>query len=199
MYPFIETIQLRNGRLLRLDLHSRRMNNTRQNALNCNNIVKLSKAIFIPETCREGLFRCRITYGREIGTVGFFPYQPRSISSLKLTVADHIDYSHKYADRSCFEPLLTQRSGCDEVLIVKEGCVTDTSFSNVLFLRQGVWYTPDTPLLRGVMREWLLAQGRIIPVRIHTDDIPLYEQIMLINAMLEFDENRTLRVTEVKI
>ena len=67
------------------------------------------------------------------------------------------------------------RGACDEILIIKDGHITDTSISNIVFrLPDGWWLTPFTPLLKGIMRTYLLESGPAIQMdRI----LPLYPGI----------------------
>lgn len=62
----------------------------------------------------------------------------REIRSLRLVAADdELDYHLKYADRSALARLLQRRDDCDEILIVRDGAITDTSYSNVAFSTDG--------------------------------------------------------------
>ena len=57
----------------------------------------------------------------------------RQIKSLRLVDGDKVDYRYKSTDRSMFIRLMEQRGECNDVLIVRDGWVTDTSFTNVVF------------------------------------------------------------------
>ena len=65
--------------------------------------------------------------------MSFQPYVMRRIRSLRLVNGDGVDYRYKSTDRSVFARLLEKRGECDDVLIVRDGWVTDTSFTNVVF------------------------------------------------------------------
>jgi 4-amino-4-deoxychorismate lyase len=80
------------------------------------------------------------------------------IESLKLVEDNTISYRHKYSDRSHLLELMNMRGDCDDILIVKDGYITDTSFSNIVFFDGDKWVTPARPLLRGTMRESLLTK-----------------------------------------
>jgi 4-amino-4-deoxychorismate lyase len=79
-------------------------------------------------------------------------------------------------------------SYADEVIIIKNGCVTDTSYTNICFFDGKEWLTPDTPLLQGTMRRYLLDKGVIREVRIRRKDIQYFKKVSLINAMMELGE-----------
>ncbi len=103
-------------------------------------------------TDREGLNRLRIVYGREIEEVTYTPYQMRQVNTLRLVVDDAVDYTYKSTDREGLNRLYARRDGADDVLIVKDGRLTDTSIGNVAFFDGQKWYTPLHPLLKGTMR-----------------------------------------------
>jgi 4-amino-4-deoxychorismate lyase len=92
--------------------------------------LSLADFLHIPEECRQGLFKCRVTYGPDIESIEFEPYRKRTVRSLKLVVSDEIEYSFKFKDRSALEALFAQRGDCDDIIIVKNGLVTDS------FIRQ---------------------------------------------------------------
>jgi 4-amino-4-deoxychorismate lyase len=95
-----------------------------------------------------------------------------------------LDYHLKYLDRTALTQLSAQRGDCDEVLIVKDGFVTDTSFSNVVFTDGMRFVTPDTYLLPGTMRAMLLRSGAIVEAPVRVEDIGRFTHVSLINAML---------------
>ena len=112
------------------------------------------------------------------------PYVMRRIRRLRLVEARDIDYTYKAADRRALEAMLALRGEADEVIIVRRALITDTSYSNLAFRSRGQWYTPATPLLRGTMRESLLACGLLREANITPADLPLYDAVCLINAMM---------------
>ena len=71
----------------------------------------------------------------------------REIRSLKVVVDDRIDYSFKSADRSSLNRLTAQKGDCDEIIIVKNGLVTDTSFTNIAVFDGEQWLTHDIRFL----------------------------------------------------
>jgi 4-amino-4-deoxychorismate lyase len=127
----------------------------------------------------------------------FAHYRPRKIQSLKL-VKGNPDYSLKYADRSSLSALEAKKDNCDGVIIVRKGELTDTSFSNIAFLKKNIWFTPVHPLLAGTARAALIESGRLQEIVITPADISGYEGYRLINAMLPFDEQPVLHVETIK-
>jgi 4-amino-4-deoxychorismate lyase len=120
--------------------------------------------------------------------IEFHPYQIKIVNSIKIIHDDSIDYSHKYEDRQRLDELYSLRGECDDILIIKNGWVTDAFSSNVAFYKNKKWYTPKSPLLHGTKRAQLLNTGVLIEKEIKEKDVVEYEMICLINAMLDLGE-----------
>ncbi|MPN06604.1 hypothetical protein SDC9_153860 [bioreactor metagenome] len=139
------------------------------------------EGIGLPES---GLFRLNIWYNRTGTEIKISPYVPAEIKKVAVVTCDpDFDYSRKYSDRTALNELLTSASGADEIIIIKNGFVTDTSKANIVFEKDGVLYTPDTFLLNGTMRQYLHKTGKIIEKTIRAEDIPGYEKMYFINAL----------------
>lgn len=130
-----------------------------------------------------GLFKCRVLYAAAGYQVQFVPYQVQAIKSLLCLEANDLDYAYKYADRTSLDNLYARRGGSDEVLIIRHGHVKDTTSGNVCFLQNGRWYTPESPLLRGVMRQVLLDRGQIFTRNIAATELGEYSHCKVISAM----------------
>ena len=97
------------------------------------------------------------------------------------------DYSFKFEDRKEFEKMIN-KAKASEIIIVKNNHITDTSFSNLLFLKGKEWFTPTTYLLNGVQRTHLLKNKKIKEAEITLQNITEYSHFQLINAMNDFDD-----------
>ncbi|HLF36158.1 MAG TPA: aminotransferase class IV [Cyclobacteriaceae bacterium] len=188
MSLFIETIKIVDGQIKNLPCHHTRFNHTRQSFFPETPALDLGEWIKIPKECTSGIFRCRVTYGEEIENIEFEKYSYPKIRSLKLVYDDDIEYSFKYKNRFQLSGLLRQRGDCDEIIIVKHRRLTDTTFSNLVFLSGGAWYSPQYPLLKGTKREMLLDEAMISESDIFVSDLPRFEKAGLINAMIELNE-----------
>lgn len=164
------------------------MNESRRNLYNCTDNVNVRDMVSIPEACQHGIYKCRIIYADEVFDITFEKYNRRIIRNLKLIYDDAIDYSYKYEKKERLLSLLEQREQCDDILIVKKGRITDTSFSNIAFFDGYTWITPASPLLKGTKRAHLLAMGLITEEKLTVGDIPRFHQAALINAMLELGD-----------
>jgi 4-amino-4-deoxychorismate lyase len=192
---FIETMHVVDGRIDNLQAHVERMRRSVSEVYGVERDFSLLQAMDIPSDAAK----CRIVYDEEIRTTEFSGYTPRDIRTLRLVQADaDLDYHLKYLDRTALNRLRDQRADADEVLIVREGFITDTSFSNVVFTDGRKFVTPSTCLLPGTRRARLLASGVVTAHPIRVDDIAQFTHIALINAMLPLDEKRLIPVTQIK-
>jgi 4-amino-4-deoxychorismate lyase len=136
-------------------------------------------------------------YAEEIELVEFTAYQRRKVESVRLIAGGDIEYSYKYADRSAIDRLFAQKMDCDDILIMKDSLITDTSTANVAFFDGHHWFTPDTPLLKGTKRQQLLDTGRIAERTIRRPDMAQYTHFTWFNAMNDFDPTRALPVSRI--
>ena len=183
MSLFIETIQILHGELNNLVFHQERFERTRLLALRLKKHPLLSEVIQVPTGLEQGIMKCRVSYDKDIVLIEYEPYQVRKVHSLKMVCSDSIDYGFKYANRSELEELFLQREDCDDILVIKNGCVSDSFYANVVFWDGEGWITPDTPLLPGTMRASLLRKKLIRECRIRPEDLAGYQKVKLINAM----------------
>lgn len=186
MCRYIETIRIEKGRLRNIAYHDRRMNEVRREVWGVDRSVSLET--YIDASPYEERTRCRVTYGRDVESVEFFPYQMRPVHSLQLVRGGQIEYRRKRADRSELNALFACRGEADDVLIVRGGLLTDTSIANIALGDGTGWYTPASPLLEGTQRACLLDAGMIRPLDIHADDLSRFQKIRLFNAMIDFGE-----------
>lgn len=189
MCQLFETICIENGVVKNLVYHQQRVNRLASHTL-IDYIIRLD----LP---RVGTHRLRIDYTpTHITQHTITPYVPRLINSLQLVVVDdNFQYAHKWSDRSALEGALAQKNDADEILIVRNGLITDTSFSNVLFLDGKQWVTPAEPLLAGTCRARLLHQRRIEATSIRMEELDRFSHFMLINAMRDFDLTQAIPLT----
>ncbi len=196
--PCFETICVQNRQFSNLlSYHEVRLNRTRRELWGVDIPLNLGKMLKIPDFVNEEKHKCRVTYGPEILTIEWERYLPRPIKTLRLVQDDAIEYGYKYKNRDHLNQLHARRSDCDDVLIVKNGLLTDTSYANVAFFDGLNWYTPEVPLLPGTQRAFLLNEGVLIPREIKVDDLSQYSAVKLFNAMLDWEKGMELEVENV--
>lgn len=186
MFRFIETLRIERGVVFNLGAHERRLNETR-NAFfpDCEPLA--IAPLLTADSYRERT-RCRVEYARNITQIEYIPYSLRRVSRLKCVDADTLDYRFKYADRSALNQLFERRGNADDILIIRNNLLTDTSICNIALWDGTCWVTPATPLLYGTMREKLLSQNRIQEKDIAVANLVDYQRIRLFNALIDFGE-----------
>lgn len=188
MYRFIETIRVENGKIERFALHANRVWNTRKHFWGYAEPFTVDTVTSVV-TPMSGIYKLRFTYDEtHIYDLSYTPYHFQNILQLQPVIVNTIDYAYKYADRSAFAVLKEEvGEGC-EPLIIRDGLVTDTSYTNIAFFDGCQWFTPSTPLLNGTRRQSLLASHQIREKEIRFHDIPQYTSIALFNAMMDLGD-----------
>ena len=187
MSLLLESIRLCDGNFQNLFYHERRMNRGLKLLCGVQEHFDLEEFLNKIERPSTGLFKCRLVYDESSRDLEFIPYRPKKIDTLRVVEHDRISYEFKYADRKLIDRLYGLKKECDDILIVKRGFVTDSSFSNLVFRRGQRWYTPWSALLKGTMRSSLLERNLIQEEEIRVEDIKTFDSFKLINAMLQFD------------
>lgn len=198
MSLLVESIRSEDGKLLNISLHNERMIRSLSGLFGLKSAIDLEKLITIPEKAKKSVFKCRVEYDSEIRKVEFIPYIIKCVSSLKIVENNTIEYAHKFADRKQIDGLFSKRERADDILIIRNGMVTDTSYANVVFRDiNGNWITPSTFLLSGTRRESLLNSGEIKEAVITYRDISKYTEVKLINAMLGLDDTVGIPIANI--
>lgn len=187
---YIETIKIVNGIPMNIDCHADRMRSTSG---------LMMPEIVVPDSFCDNVIKCRILYDSEISEISFSAYTTPKIRSLAIIESPDIEYSKKYADRRSIDNLFNKRGAKDDILIVRNGNISDTSFCNVVFESPDGLFTPDTPLLEGTKRSMLISADIIRPCRITINDLWRYNSAHLINAMLDLEDNVTVRISNIQI
>lgn len=197
MYQLVESLKLKDGVVQNLEYHQSRVNRSMNELFPDAEKIELAKAITIPENCKSGVFKVRVVYGSGIEKIEIEPYIFRTIQSLKVVCHESIDYHLKYTDRQVLQELFAQRESCDDIIIIKDGFVTDSFAANLLFFDGEKWFTPTTPLLKGTKRQLQLDQGIISEMEIREEDIRSYQKVGLINALIDFEEMPVISVEHI--
>ena len=178
----LETIKIVDGEALHLDYHQQRLENSLQ-ALHVKAQINLKEHLFAP---KNGTYRCRVIYYESILKVEYFPYTFSAINSLKLIQCDSIDYPLKYENREKLNALFELKGECDDILIVKNSLLSDTSKANLAFFDGSKWFTPSSPLLYGTTRARLLDEKKIFEKTLHVSDLSSFSKVAVLNALVDF-------------
>ncbi len=185
MSLLIETIRVYNGAMSNLAFHEARMRQACGEVLGMKVPWDLGMQLTKTPIPPKGLFKCRVVYDEDSVSFSFLPYEPRPVSSLKIIHDNSIGYEHKFADRSRLDAHFQNRGSCDDILVIKDGKVTDSSNANIVFIQGAKWFTPKNCLLNGTMRQSLILTGRLHECEIGVGDVSKFESFKLINAMIQ--------------
>ncbi|MGF1533340.1 MAG: aminotransferase class IV [Bernardetiaceae bacterium] len=198
MPPFIESIACRDGQAQLLPYHQARVRATFAAFFPEHPPLVLSHLLShipIPPT---GTHKLRIIYAEQAVRWELLPYQLRPITSLRLVKADSISYAFKSEDRRAIQSLFQERGTADDILMIRDNYLTDSSYANVVCWRNGKGFTPHLPLLPGVQRAYLLEARQIEALPITVQSLLRdFEAVSLINAMIPLG-GCTLPITAIK-
>ncbi|AHC14233.1 hypothetical protein [Salinispira pacifica] len=116
-------------------------------------------------------------------------FQPGKIRRAAAVELPDAEYSSKVADRRLFSELHRQYPGFDEIIITRNGYLSDGTFTNLILCPPTLpahhhpCLTPSTPLLEGCRRRELMAQGLLITRPLHLRRLPHGWRLGFINAL----------------
>lgn len=187
MSQFIESIKVEDQKAFLIEFHQKRVNDTFAH-FGAQGSIDLEKIFKSLEHDEDGLYKLRIVYDLNRNFKHqMIPYAIPEIENFQLVENNSYDYSFKFEDRKEFEKMKT-KAKTEEIIIVKNNHITDTSYTNILFLKGETWYTPTTYLLNGVMRQHLLKEKKIREAEITLQNIREFTHFQLINSMNDFDD-----------
>jgi 4-amino-4-deoxychorismate lyase len=187
MSQFIESIKVEDQKAFLMEFHQKRVNDTFAH-FGAQGSIDLEKIFKSLEHDEDGLYKLRIVYDLNRNFKHqMIPYAIPEIENFQLVENNSYDYSFKFEDRKEFEKMKT-KAKTEEIIIVKNNHITDTSYTNILFLKGETWYTPTTYLLNGVMRQHLLKEKKIKEAEITLQNIREFSHFQLINSMNDFDD-----------
>ena len=187
MSQFIESIKVEDQEIYLLEFHQKRVEQTfahfgKEGSID---IAKIYKHL---EHDEDGLYKLRVIYDldKKVRTQ-MIPYAIPEIEDFQLVENNSFDYSFKFEDRKELEKMKI-KSKAEEIIIVKNNHITDTSFTNLLFLKGKDWFTPTSYLLNGVQRQNLLKQKKIKETEVTLQNLKQFSHFQLINALNDFDD-----------
>lgn len=188
MYPCIEAIAWRDGKAERLIYHQKRVEEAFRVLFPDKQPFMLKELLQSVDGPGTGLYKLRLEYGVEPGIMEFQEYRMRNVSSLQLVGIDHEPMYYKATERDYIDRAFSKRGLCDDVLMVRDGLLTDSSYANIALFDGKKWLSPRIPLLYGTRRAYLVDHGQIEPADIKADDLVQFQRIRLFNAMIGFGE-----------
>ncbi len=198
VFPLLESIRCNDGLFPLLSYHQQRVQHTFALLWPGQKAPDLQAFLNNHPVPDRGLYKCRLLYGRSVSEPVYQHYLMRPPEKLRLLAANHISYHLKWTNRDELNSMFDMRGDCDDVLIVRNGLITDTTYCNIAFLRNGLWFTPVVPLLEGVRRASLLDQGLVKPMTITAEQLGLFTHFKVFNAMIGWDDCPPIPVSLIK-
>lgn len=188
IFPCIETIKVVDAHVMHLAWHQKRFDRTRKELFGDTSHCVLGEYLEPP---LKGTYRIRITYTDTILNVEYLPYIPRTLERFAL-VETQISYAYKYANREALHASIPL--GVDDVIFTCKNQLMDTSIANIAILCDGVWLTPQKPLLQGTTRARLVASGFLKEAVLGREALQNGSKFAIMNALIGFKiiENRLI-------
>jgi len=196
MYPLFESIRVEGGQTHLLHYHQARIEHSYPQLFQKKCSWKLES--MLPDLPMTGLHKLRFLYNDRAFTFELVPYNARKIETLKCVEINTYNYDLKLTDRSGIDQAFALRGDCDDVLMTKNGLITDVSYANIVLFDGTDWVTPAVPLFEGVQRSYLLDNKKIQPAIIRLADLTCYKGFQLINAMNGLEASRFIPVEGIE-
>lgn len=198
MYPLFESVCIENSQIKNEEFHEARFNRSYIQHFKTLPTYSLFDGIHLTNLDNSLKYKLRIGYKQHGTRFSISEYKNSIPTSLKLVRDNNISYAFKKNNRKKLNELFLQKGEADDVLIIKNGLVTDASYSNILFFDGKQIITPSTPLLEGTCRARLLAKNSIVEKSISVADLQNFESFQLVNALNDFDESRWIPIQNIK-
>lgn len=197
MYPLFESVCIENSQIKNAEFHEARFNRSYIQQYKTHPTYTLFDGIHLTNLDNNLKYKLRIGYKQNGTRYSISEYESSIPKSLKLVTDNTVSYALKKNNRKKLNALFQQREEADDVLIIKNGLVTDASYSNILLFDGKQIVTPSTPLLAGTCRARLLAKNSIIEQSISVDELQNFESFQLVNALNDFDESRWISIKNI--
>lgn len=177
---FFETIKCFEGEPYHLDFHEKRIAKTIGKNFNLNDYIY---------PINDELLKCKVIYDMDqILDVTYDSYVEKDQKIFKIIEANNLQYNSKFLYRDAINHLVNFKEDADDIIIVKNGYVTDTSIANIAIKKNDKWFTPQNPLLEGTTKNRLCDEGFLKSYPIRLDDLLQTKEFAIMNAMIGFKE-----------
>jgi len=189
MCLLVESIKILDGDVQNIEFHNERFNRTMRELFKSTKSEELSKYINISDEFKKGIVKCRVLYSKDgVKEVDFEYYKARNLKKVTLVEDDLADYTYKAVDRDFLKKYSNNITNESDIIIVKNGKLTDASFANIVLDDGFELLTPSTPLLLGTKRAKYIKEGVIKSVEIRKKDFYKFKKVHFINALLDLGE-----------
>ena len=178
MQSFFESIKCLDKKAFYLKYHEKRIFDTVKLRIDLSKIIKLKNS---------NLIKCKIVYSEnEILDITYDNYIIKNTKQFKIVYDDNISYKYKSTNRENIDLLLKQKNNKDEIIIVKNKLISDTSIANIAVYYKDEWLSPKKPLLNGTTIQRLVKEKKIKQADINIEMLKKATKIATLNAMIDF-------------
>jgi 4-amino-4-deoxychorismate lyase len=192
----LETVYVKDGVPQNIIYHNQRFNRTKKRFWPDSQPIDLLEFIKVPVEHKYGAVKCRILYKEEIEEIQYLKYERKEINRIKVVEAN-FNYDFKWENRSAINELVESQPLYDDILMVKDGYITDTSYANIVLKKDNEFYTPKIPMLNGTKRQHLIDEDILIPRNIKPSDLKKFSHFTLINAFNDLDLTKFLPIKNI--
>ena len=183
---YIETIRCNDYEIFNLSYHEKRIVKTIGKNINLEDYIY---------PINSKLLKCKVIYNEdEVISVSFLEYSKKIIKNFKLIYDDSINYKYKSENRESINQLYLKKENADEIIIVRNHFITDTTIANIAIFLDEQWLTPKVPLLKGTTRQRYLDNLKIKEINITVKMLMNAQKIALLNAMIDFDSINNYKI-----
>ena len=198
MYPLFETVCVGHGAIQHAHYHEQRFLKSYLHFFGKEPDYSLFDTIELPKLDKVIKYKLKVSYAKTGTNCSITQYNNPIPVCLQMVVSNSAAYDHKFTDRKHLNTLYGNRKNADDVLIIKNGCITDASYANIVFKKGDTIHTPKNPLLHGTCRARLIAENRTMELEIKPNQLEQYNSFQLINAMNDLDETRWVDIKYIK-
>ena len=151
---------------------------------------------------QNDLIKCKVIYNNNgIITIEYSKYKESILKSFLLVHDNNLEYTYKKLDRNNINKLKLNaiKRNIDDIIIIKNKLVTDTSISNIAILFDNNWITPKMPLLRGTMMEKMIKRKKLISKNIDINMLCNAKSFAIMNAMIGFKQIKNYKIIQDEI
>jgi len=188
MSRFFESLKLADGQFFRIPNHQKRINRTFAIHFPDKKPFSVAETLKNSELPSKGTFKIRISYDENEISTEIQPYTARKINSLRLVNINTLPSFFKSEIRDIIHEAVLQKENCDDIIMVNNGLLTDTSYANIALYDGNKWFTPKKPYLYGSHRDFLIDEGIIEEKDIPVNELFNFQKICIFNGMVEFGD-----------
>lgn len=186
MFPFFETMAIRQHEILNQKFHQLRMNRTFERFYSDTTPLQLNEISLSSLPFHDKIIKVKLFYNQSSYQIHWEDYSVRVYSSFTICRFEKLNYNFKYSDRIYFQNLRNSIPLSVGILLTDGQYLTDELYSNICLFDGSEWLSPNPCLLDGTQKESLIHQDILKSRTIPLKDMIYFNKFKLINALNSF-------------